>query len=391
MTNIIKPKILLFFAFLGLFSCDEENQTPSLRAKVDYATLTPATPYASAFVDASGNTTADLFEGNTRYKMFYAINTYMSSRISANEQIDATVLGNMFSNTGNPFTDISTPSITGEELNSSGVQLRNVVASSQPAAEAEAVRAKLEGYFTAIETASQYVSQPASQGIAGKLGNYLVDEKGIEIAQVIQKSLIGALQLDYIGNVLMDEGLNADNSQVVSDKKYTQLEHNWDEAYGLLTLKEIYLEGYTNDSKGTVTEFGAGAYIWEFNRANYDKIYPALLKGRAAIVNNDKAELQAQATFIRTEFEKTLANAALGYLGKWKIYSAEGNVPASAHAIGEALGFIYSLRFCELHGADAAFSDKVWTDLIDSPNGFWDLDHIKINAASDAIKLKFGL
>jgi hypothetical protein len=389
MKHLSKPKILVFAVLSLLFSCDEDSETPGLRTKVNYSDLAADTSYPTFFVDANGVSTVDLAEGNARLKMFQALNYYSTSAVSANETIDATVLENMFSNTANPFSDISTStiSVSGAELNSSEVQIRNTVASSHAPADAEAARAEFEGHFADIEIASQSVTTTASPGVAGKLGNYLLDEKGIEIAQVIQKSLIGALQLDYIGNVLLDKGLSADNSTVVSDKNYTQLEHNWDEAYGLLTLNPIYLEGATDASKNTV-EFGAGSYIWEYNKTNYANIYPAFLKGRAAIVNNDKAELHAQAMFIRTEFEKALANAALGYLEKWKTGTTDA---ARAHAIGEALGFIYSLRFANLHGVDAAFSDDLIEDLVGSTNGFWDLDAAKINAAADAIKAKFNL
>jgi FlaG/FlaF family flagellin (archaellin) len=331
----------------------------------------------------------DLAEGNSRHKMFQALNYYSTSSVSAKTHIDAAKLKSMFSNSGNPFSDISTStiSVVGAELNASDVQLKEVVASSKSSGEADAVRAKIESLFDQIDATSNSVTATASQGVAGKLGNYLVDAKGIEIAQIIQKSLIGALELDYIGNVLLDKGLTADNHSVVGDNNYTQLEHNWDEAYGLLTLNPIYLAGSTNDVRGT-TEFGAGSYIWEYNKANYANIYPAFLKGRVAIVNNDKAEYQAQATFIRTEFEKAIAGAAIGYLEKWK---AGADDATRAHAIGEGLGFIYSLRFATVHGADAAFSDGILTNLIDSPNGFWDLTVTKVNTASDAIKAKFGL
>lgn len=389
MMNILKPKILLVFVILGLFSCEEENEAPSLRAKIDYATLHPTTPYTSAFSDGRGGTTVDLFEGNTRYRMFYAMNNYISSRIAANEQVEALKLKNMFSNTGNPFDDITTGSILveSEHLNTSGIQLRNVVAFSKPAAQAEAERVVLENYFEQIEEASNHILETASPGQAGKLGSRLVDAKGFELAQVIQKSLIGALQLDYIGNVLMEEGLNANNTQPVAERTYTELEHNWDIAYGLLTLNQIYLEGSTDQARGTY-EFGAGSYIWEYNKGSYADIYPAFLKGRAAIVNNDQATLQEQATFIRTEFEKTLALAALGYLGKWKTDQTDAD---RAHHIGEGLGFIYSLRFATNHEADAAFSDDVIENLVGSANGFWDIDAGKIDAASEAIKTKFGL
>lgn len=393
--HLYTPKIFVFTLFLGFFACDDDNEKPSLRTRINYNTLTAETVYSQAFVNASGTSTVDLTEGNQRYKMFQALNYQSTSAISANTQIDATKLKNMFSNTGSPFSDVatSTISITGAELNSSAVQLKNVVASSQTSTEAEAVRAKFEMWFDEIAVASASVNSTAVQGQEGKLGTYLVDAKGIEIIQVIQKGLIGALQLDYIGNVLLNEGLDAENYKVSGDKNYTELEHNWDVAYGLLTLNPIYLQGATDTNRNTV-EFGAGAYIWEYNKANYAKIYPAFLKGRAAIVNNDRSELEAQATFIRTEFEKAVANAAVGYLEKWKTAVASGNNSADAvraHAIGEGLGLIYSLRFATIHNADAAFSDNILTGLIGSANGFWDLDATKINTASQAIKTKFDL
>ena len=390
MKMLLKPKICLVFAFFSLFSCEEKDENPGLRTKIDYATLTPETPYASAFEDAQGNSTVDLTEGSIRHKMFYAINSYMSSATSANEQISADKLKNMFSNTGNAFSDLTDTSIPvdGEELNTSGINVRSATASSRPAAEAEAERELIESYFDQIETASLSVTQTASDGQAGKLGgSRLVDERGIELAQVIQKSLIGALQLDYIGNVLMDEGLTADNSQLVSDENHTALEHNWDVAYGLLTVNPVYLQGSTNESKGTY-EFGAGSYLWEYNKESYADIHPAFLKGRAAIVNNDMATLQQQATLIRTAIEKALASAALGYLQKWKDGTTDA---ARAHAIGEGLGFIYSLRFAPVHGGDAAWSDDVLEGLMGSEGGYWDLTAEKINPAAEAIKTKFSL
>jgi len=388
MKYLTTAKAFAILSLLGLVACNED-EVSHLRPSIDYTSATAETPYSQLFVDANGTTTVDLTEGNSRHKMFQALNYYSTSNVSANTHIDAAKLKDLFSNTGNPFTDISTSSISvvGADLNSADVQLRDVVASSWSSADAEAVRERMEDLFDQIDAASNSVTTTASQGVAGKLGTYLVDAKGIEIAQIIQKSLIGALELDYIGNVLLEKGLTADNHNVVGDHNYTQLEHNWDEAYGLLTLNPIYLAGSTDDTRGTV-EFGAGSYIWEYNKANYAKIHPAFLKGRVAIVNNDKAEYQAQALFIRTEFEKALAGAALGYLDKWKTGTTDA---ARAHAIGEGLGFIYSLRFAKVHGGDAAFSDSILAGLIDSPNGFWDLTVTKVNTSADAIKAKFGL
>ena len=386
MTRFLNISIVALLA--GLVSCTKDDVQPNLRDKIDYSVLTSDTPYPQLFVDAQGNTTVNLADGNRRLKMFQALNYYSSSSISANTHIDAARLKNMFSNTGSPFTDISTSSVSvvSADLNTSNIQVRNVTASSLPSAQADVVRAKIESYFDLIDVASNSVNSMAVLGQAGKLGTYLVDAKGIEYTQIIQKSLIGALQYDYICNVLLKGGLDADNHTPVSDENFTELEHNWDVAYGLLTLNPVYLQGATDANRNTV-EFALGSYIWEYNKTNYAKIYPAFLKGRAAIVNNDRAEFETQATFIRTEIEKAIAMAALGYLDKWKTSTSDA---ARAHAMGEGLGFVYSLRFATIHGADATFSDNLLNGLIGSPNGFWDLTATKINTASDAIKAKFG-
>ena len=387
-SSIKFPFFLIILVSVIFSSCEKNNyELPDLRTKIDYAKLTATTPYKSLFINAKGDTTVDLTSGNNRYKQFQALNYYLGASVRDTKILDATLMKNMYVNSGSPFTDIASLNILGASLNASGVQLRNITASSKSTTDAEATRTRLEALYVDMANVSKSVSTTATKGVAGKLGTYLVDAKGIETAQIIQKTLIGALQLDYICNILLVQGLDADNRTLVAGKNYSQLEHNWDEAYGILTLNPIYLMGSTDAVRGT-TESLMGSYIWEFNKASYAKIFPAFLKGRAAIVNNDKAELKTQATFIRTEIEKAIASAAVGYLAKWKTSTTDA---ARAHAIGEGLGFIYSLRYCTITSVDAKFSDDILENLTGSTNGFWDLTNDKINAASDAITLKFKL
>ncbi|WP_128548014.1 DUF4856 domain-containing protein [Larkinella soli] len=384
MSNVFLPSRLLAVVLLtaGLTACKDDDDpapaAPQLRKSIDYATLKDTSSYANFFLDDKGVKTVDLAPGSTRLLMFRAMNTYNSSSVSGGTPVDAAVLKNMFANTGSPFTDAA--------LNTSGVQLRSVYALS--AADPEKERKTMEAGFDAMAAASKSVTATASEGKAGKLGTYLVDEKGIEWAQVIQKSMIGGLQVDYISNTLLsDKNLALDNTTLVSGKNYTALEHNWDEIFGLLTANPVYGGKATATSSG---ESFIGSYIWEYNKEDFPKIHPALLKGRAAIVNNDMTTLKAQAAILRPAMEKALAGAALGYLGKWKTNGT--NDAARAHAIGEGLGFIYSLRFAKVAGADAAFSDGILNALIYSaPNGFWGLTNAKIDAASTAIRSKFNI
>lgn len=378
--STIKNLGFVVLAALSIASCKKsEDAKPNLRASFDYAKLTATTDYSAAFVDSKNATTVDFTTGQNRYKMFQAINAYAGTATTT--IINANVLKNMLSNTGSPFTGTYVP------LNTSGVQLRNIIASSKSTTEADAVRAKLDAEFATMATISQSNAAVAEKGKAGKLGTRLVDAKGLETVQIIQKSMIGSLQLDYIANVLLTKGLEADNYTPVSGKNYTQLEQNWDEAYALLTPSPIYLAGSTDAVRGT-TEFALGSYVWEYNKANYAKIYPAFLKGRAAIVNNDLAELKVQANFIKAQFEIAIAKAAVGYLEKWGTRTTDAD---RAHDIGEGVGFIYSLRFANVNAADAAFSDGIITNLISTTGGFWDVTPAKIATATDAIKAKFKL
>ncbi|GAB3320977.1 DUF4856 domain-containing protein [Larkinella ripae] len=374
------------FLVASLTACnDADDDTtfipPSnLRSAIDYTKLSDTTSYANYFKDNDGNKTVDLAPGSTQLLMFRAINTYNGTAVGTGATLDSTVLKNMFANTNNAFSDAA--------LNTSGVNLRSIFASSLPAADAEKERKTLEAGFPAIATASKSVSATAGEGKAGKLGTYLVDAKGIEWGQIIQKSMIGGLQLDYISNVLLsDAKLALDNSKVVSGKKYTELEHSWDQIFGLLTANPVYGGKATATSSG---ESFLGSYLWEYNKEDFPKIHMALLKGRAAIVNNDATTLKAQAAILRPAMEKAVAGAALGYLGKWKTNAT--NDAARAHAIGEGLGFIYSLRYAKLNGGTAAFSDGLLANLVyTAPNGFWGLTNTKIDAADTAIRTQFKI
>lgn len=370
---------------------DTNSDAPAFRGtKIDYNVLTATTSYNNTyFVNSNGDSTVDRTEGHNRLKMIRAIDAYAKTSANAGTAtLSASVFADMFSNSNSPFTGTYAP------LNTAAEQVRDVTATSKPNNIRDEVMDEFSFYFSDIAAASLSVNNTASQGNAGKLSatapstsRYLVDEKGIEVGQVIAKSLIGAFQLDYISNVLLNSGLNADNTKEVAGKKYTALEHNWDVAYGILTLNQIYAGAATSSSSGG--ESFLGSYVWEYNKDGYPKLHMAFLKGRAAIVNNDMTVVREQAALIRGILERTIANAAVGYLGKWTTGADDA---VRAHAIGEGLGFIYSLRFCQVNGSDETFSASLITGLgVYTGNGFWDLTQPKVSAASTAIKTKFGI
>jgi hypothetical protein len=397
LNNLRFPFITLMSVTLLVASCkkkkDEEtdpvveSNTSFRGVTIDYNALTATTPYNNDyFKDANGDSTIDRAEGQNRLRMLKGLDAYAKTGNNA-VLVSSTTLGNMFTNTASPFV---TPY---EAMNSVPQQLRDVTATSKTTALRDDVIDDMYTYFSDIAAASTtVVDDTAEAGSSGRLfvpspstSKYLVNEKGLELAQVISKSLIGAYQLDYIGNVLLNEGLNANNTELVAGKKYTALEHNWDVAYGSLTLNDRYMATVANNGG----ESFLAAYVWEYNKDGFPLLHPAFLKGRAAIINNDMNEVRAQAAIIRGIFEKAIAAAARGYMAK----AVSGTSTASqAHAFSEGVGFVYSLRFCTLNGADEAFSDDLIDDLdAYEGNGFWDLGAPKTSAVSEEIRVKFGL
>jgi len=385
MNIVSRTSFGLFVAALGLVSCSKDHEaaptTPALRVKIDYATLTATSPYTTSFKDANGAATVDLGLAATRLDMFTELNNYMATVAVAAPAMPATLdlarLRNLYTNASAPF---AVPA-----LNTSGVQLRDKTAASFSDASATTVRTYIDGQLANLATASQSVKQTATPGNAGRLGRYLVDARGFEPNQVIQKALLGALLLDQIGNVLLtNSSLAADNGKVVAGKLYSEREHNWDMAYGYLTSNAIM----TTDIALTPRERLLAGYLNEKNGPASPGVYLAFLKGRAAIVNNDEATLKAQADIIRTELERTIAKSAVSYLANWKAAAA---ADVKAHALGEGIGFVYSLRFCTKAGANTAWADSVLNGLTSGTQGAWSITNTQADAAIAAINTKFLL
>ena len=385
MTTFTRSFLGLSLVALSLASCSKDDEmapsTPALRTKIDYASLTAASPYTTSFKDANGAATVELGAAAVRLDMFSELNSYMAGVAVASPAQPATLdlarLRNLYANTNAPFA--------APALNASGVQLRDKTAASFSDANAATVRSYLDGQLATLATASQSVNNTATAGNAGRLGRYLVDARGFEPNQVVQKALLGALLLDQIGNVLLaPAALAADNAKVVDGKLYSVREHNWDMAYGYLTSNAVM----TTDIALLPRERFLAGYLNEKNGPASPGVYLALLKGRAAIVNNDEAMLRAQADLIRTELEKTIAKSAVSYLSNWKAAAA---ADVKAHALGEGIGFVYSLRFCTKFNVDLALADSLLNGLTSGKDGAWSLTNAQVDTVIAAINSKFSL
>lgn len=390
-------QFLALVAFSSFFiSCSNDDSSSTIQEYTVPSTYTFERNSATS-IDFSGQT--------TRILMLQAMGDYYKTQANAGVAVDASALSNMYSNTGNPFSNT--------DLNTSGKQLKDKTAASVDyftllygggtTVEQVSVRSFFENQFTEGNNASQ--GNSASAGVAGKYidgtSNRLFAANGLEPQQVVLKGMMGASFMDQIVNNYLsvnklDAGTNKiDNTNKVLEtgKNFTTMEHNWDEAYG-------YIYG-ADDATNNVFRFWS-SYInqvnadTDFNTLGAD-IDLAFRKGRAAIVANDYTTRDAQIAIIKEKLALVPAVRAVFYLQEGKEKLVTDNGAKAFHALSEGYGFIMSLRYTNKPGTNNPYFTKAEVDtmlnsLLSGPNGLWDIDNLlpKLDAISTQIATKFG-
>ena len=323
--NLITTALLGFS--LALASCSDDD-----------VTLLPV-PETYEFTREGQSTVS--YQGQTdRLNMLSEIKAYVK-RGDAGETIDASVLLNMYANENSPFSSA--------ELNASSKQLKNktFIADVQ----------FFEDLFVAAETISSDVAQNntvATEGQGGLLtrnnGNtILVNEKGWEFTQFIEKGLMGAVFYNQIFNsYLTDEkiGNDVENTVLVDGENYTPMEHHWDEAFGYW---------------GVPVDFPQGDPVLESDEnrfwANYtnsldvllnvnEPLMNAYLTGRTAIVNKTYDIKDEQRAIIYDLHELVSAATAVHYINSAiQDLQFDGHEGDFFHHISEAYTFVKAVSY----------------------------------------------
>lgn len=215
--------------------------------------------------------------------------------------------------------------------------------------------------LTTIDTSS-------TNGSGFMEGAYYVTADGVEIDQLIQKGLMGAVLYyqatsDYLENLGLDDNTNSGGTEA------TDMEHHFDEAFGYFGIP-------TNFNDQSVTgdaDFVANANFWgkytisrNSGLNNLDTIFKAFRTGRAAISNKDYDTRDAAVRTIRTEWEKVAAASVVHYINDVKADMTAGNTDKKYHHWAEGKGFSMCLRYnvsklissTDLLTVEAAFGNK---------------------------------
>ncbi|MBX9850270.1 MAG: DUF4856 domain-containing protein [Cytophagaceae bacterium] len=323
----MESKNTLKICFLGLLlafsisSCKKEKEKPP---QPDPPYTVPTT-YNFSNADYSGQT----------YRIAMLEELIIEAEMgNMGMTVDAQVLKDMYSNTGNPFTD--------NTLNTSGKQMKDKTFSSD--------QSVIEGYMDALATASQSTS-PGSNGTAGVVtsndgtSTKLYDANGFVLFEMIEKGLMGALIYYqavevYLGDDLMGPNTITDNTIVRADGR-TDMEKYWDEAFGYFGVPIDFPANTIGVSYWSNYLLGQSVLLGN----SKEKMMNAFLKGRAAISNKDMATKNAQAAIIKTEWERLVAAMAISYLNKGITYSSPLDNARRNGALSEAVGFINALKY----------------------------------------------
>jgi hypothetical protein len=323
-------------------------------------------------------------------------------------QIDA-----MYAHTqgNNSFSDAS--------LNASNKSVRGKTAASfdffsSNATVSQQIKADFDGWI-AEQVSDVYPvwNNTASAGVAGNLqeagggSTRYVNAKGLELNQAFNKSLIGALMVDQMLNnyisadVLDGFAVDNDNEVLVSGKNYTDMEHDWDEAYGYVygTAQNLAEPNLTVGADDSFLNKYLGRVENDPDFAGIaDEIYNAFKLGRAAIVAKDYELRNEQAAIIRQKVSEIIAIRSVYYLQQAKLLlETSGSVDYAAmfHDLSEAYGFLYSLQFTREPNTNAPFFTRTEAmgyinDIYGTTNGFWDVTAQSLQTVSESIAAKFN-
>lgn len=353
---MLKSRIFLAAAVaLTLASCDKDNNEYTV----------PAT-YNFTNVNYSGQT--------SRLQMLDELIEYIDeAKVPAAPALDATKLKNMYANQNNEFALAA--------LNTSGKQLKDKTVSTE--------QDNIDALLDAVALASQSTNQVAASGQAGIATSndgtktYLLNANGVQLSELIEKAIMGSCFYYQTTAVYLGSGkMDVDNETVVTDEG-TTMEHHWDEAFGYFGVPI----DFPTNTTGIVFW---GKYCNSRNTllATNSELMNAFLKGRAAISNKDIATRDLMIAEVRRVWQKVAAATAVSYLNKAK-NSIATDAAATHHALSEAYGFIWGLKFGGDNDMTAAQVDALLALFATSANpldaNFYNTTAAQIQSAIDAM------
>lgn len=321
----------------------------------------------------------DYSEATTTINMWSAFTSYLGK--STSRVLSQDTVNKLWNNTGSAFTsEIVT-------------NLPNTFTNLNNATFGIAEKTEDASFFKTLSdsmvTVSSYNTSAASEGISGKIGTRLFNHTGLEFNQLVAKGLMGALQLKNV--ILYLNKVASDDNSTVIEGKGTAMQHDWDLAFGYISLPKNYDTSIAYTSTVIDRPLALGGYFKE--RGGYIKaggtIFEAFRKGRAAIAAKDYTSRDNSIATIKEMLEKTLAAACYDYAG---IGMTGTDLASRFHALSEGYGFVLALKY---RPANSKLSEANYQTLLNIfKTSFYRLDadasHIALKQAQTIFTNTYG-
>lgn len=233
-------------------------------------------------------------------------------------------------------------------------------------------------------------NQRASQGKAGYVGRHIgdinlafADERGVVVAELFPEMVRGAIYLDQILNVHLDEAVLRNDSlrkvheagALLAGRNYTALEHHWDLAWGYYQywLPVVEISGDRSSQLRRIA------------------LYRAFSLGRQALTEYRYADMLEQWRVIRQELSQVAVRHALELLTGVRTLRNLDEEPAHALPfLSQALGAIYALQFAQTEAGKPLLTYAEAQSLIETltrDGGLWNRERLLgTNRQEGAIK-----
>lgn len=359
------PALLVVLA-LGLGACDSNGPDASdLEAPETYTFM------------RDGASTVSYTGQTARLDMVSEMKSYLG-RADAGEQISEQALLNMFANTGGDGG--------GAFSFTSDKQLRNKTFAPDLDASlfedlfAEAAAASVAGKNGVAAAAGQ--AGLLTRENSGK--TILVDARGREFTQLIEKGLMGAVFYNQIFNsYLTDEKLGAgvDNETLVEGQNYTAKEHYWDEAFGYWAAPVDFSSDWPEAREDELRFWSDYANGADDELGTNDVIMDAYIAGRTAIVNQDADARNAARDVLYAYHELVAAATAVHYINGTLQYLNEGQTGEAFHTLSEAWAFVNALRYSPRRALSLAQIEEIMEADFGADGNFWNVTAAGLNKA----------
>jgi hypothetical protein len=253
-----------------------------------------------------------------------------------------------------------------------------------------------EGIFADAQTASDNGSRGirAANGVAGLIEreesgkDILVDARGREFTQLIEKGLMGAVFYSQIFNVYLTDdriGPNVENQELRDGTNYTDKEHHFDEAYGYfdapVDFKSDWPESRENELRFWSNYSNGSDELLGFN----DTIMQAFIYGRTAIVNNDQDELDEQVDILYHSLELLAAATAVHYINGTLQHLNNGYQGEALHTLSEAWAFVNALKYSPRRSIALDQIDQILNSDFGENGNFWNVTAQGLNNAKTTL------